>query len=868
MPSLCGGGVLAAAYLGTFFRPELGPLFLSPDELVAWGFFAVLYAWVFLAQRRPAPDGGGSGWLSRPGPHRMTLMMPGPLPLIMPSFIYLVAAVAGGTILAHLGLRLIPGSGWTEFLRLLPLALLLALCARREHQSGPGQLLAPLAAGFLALWNFVALWPLPGQGFYFPFLGPLDLIQLLMAVTPLAWLYLHLKNRGSLDRPHRVFYLLAILIFVWLNLALGRLVHHWLSVPYNLRAITGSDTFQSLASLTWAAVGIAAMITGHRTRRRTQWLLGAILIVADVLKLFFVDLSQAETLTRVVSFICVGILLILVGWFAPLPPKGQTPPDPEGGNSEPEDQPGENAEPEESSEQPEQAGPDDLAPESEDSGPDDSNPDDPNPDDSGPENSGPASPAAALLLAAALGLMVLNPPAASAQKKNPVPAPPEAPAAVADFNQSFELQGVQPGALNRLILSPEVFLATQRSDLGDLAVFSQAGMQPLVLLRPGPRTEELPPKEYSLLFHSLAEAAGEGAAGLKLREPDGLELEVRRSGGPEGDSAFGVYVLDLSGPRAEERLDGGLDIYWDYPTYGDKARSLKLESSPDLSRWRVLRPEAVMLSGPIGEGMARGRLLLNLAPDSKYLRLSWLHRKGPEIKMAEWTAKGVSKTIPRPGLFSPVSGRLEKDSEGRPQLIYDLGGRPPLNSLNLSLAEAGSFESLLWARDADSEPWRRLGQVESFRYARPDGEAFVHNPSWPLAGRAPYRQYRLTPVGPWPDFAPAPPLDLEFPPLELVFLAGGQGPYTLAVGHDLAVRQPPAPPEAAQFSEERPLVSLGAAVVRPPRPAAPPEEPSLVGEEAAIWIFRGVLLAGLLLLTFLAIKIYRRAKLDSSSDKE
>jgi len=47
----------------------------------------------------------------------------------------------------------------------------------------------------------------------------------------------------------------------------------------------------------------------------------AVLIAAVVLKLFLVELTNTGGLPRIVSFIGVGVLLLLTGYFAPLPPK-------------------------------------------------------------------------------------------------------------------------------------------------------------------------------------------------------------------------------------------------------------------------------------------------------------------------------------------------------------------------------------------------------------------------------------------------------------------------------------------------------------------------------------------------------------------
>jgi uncharacterized membrane protein len=55
--------------------------------------------------------------------------------------------------------------------------------------------------------------------------------------------------------------------------------------------------------------------------QRVVWVTGAALLGVVVLKLFFVELANQGGLFRIVSFIAVGALLLLVGYFAPVPPR-------------------------------------------------------------------------------------------------------------------------------------------------------------------------------------------------------------------------------------------------------------------------------------------------------------------------------------------------------------------------------------------------------------------------------------------------------------------------------------------------------------------------------------------------------------------
>jgi uncharacterized membrane protein len=54
------------------------------------------------------------------------------------------------------------------------------------------------------------------------------------------------------------------------------------------------------------------------------WFAGAGLLGCGVAKLFFVDLAGSGSVSRIVSFLAVGGLMLLIGFFAPVP--GPLPP--------------------------------------------------------------------------------------------------------------------------------------------------------------------------------------------------------------------------------------------------------------------------------------------------------------------------------------------------------------------------------------------------------------------------------------------------------------------------------------------------------------------------------------------------------------
>jgi uncharacterized membrane protein len=106
-----------------------------------------------------------------------------------------------------------------------------------------------------------------------------------------------------------------------LTMTVARTVHHWLGVAFELDLLASSTQLQAALSIVWGTTALAAMLIGARSARRVVWLAGAVLMTVVVAKLFLVELGNAGTVGRVVSFLGVGVLLLVVGYFAPVPPR-------------------------------------------------------------------------------------------------------------------------------------------------------------------------------------------------------------------------------------------------------------------------------------------------------------------------------------------------------------------------------------------------------------------------------------------------------------------------------------------------------------------------------------------------------------------
>lgn len=155
---------------------------------------------------------------------------------------------------------------------------------------------------------------------YVPVLNPADLFQVLSMAAVLLWAR---KSRHipGLEWSAGATSVLACAVFVWLNAATARAAHFWAEVPYTFGGLLRSPLLQAVWSLLWALSALACMVSGWRKERRERWLAGAVLLGMVVVKLFLVDLSGRGTIPRIVSFLAVGLLMLVVGYFCPLPPR-------------------------------------------------------------------------------------------------------------------------------------------------------------------------------------------------------------------------------------------------------------------------------------------------------------------------------------------------------------------------------------------------------------------------------------------------------------------------------------------------------------------------------------------------------------------
>jgi uncharacterized membrane protein len=108
--------------------------------------------------------------------------------------------------------------------------------------------------------------------------------------------------------------------FIWFNVLLLKTIHLLSGIDYSPEALFGSALVQTSISIAWTIIGLVVMMLASKKSLRQLWIIGATLTAIVVAKLFLLDLSEQGTIERIISFIVVGVLLLVVGYFSPVPP--------------------------------------------------------------------------------------------------------------------------------------------------------------------------------------------------------------------------------------------------------------------------------------------------------------------------------------------------------------------------------------------------------------------------------------------------------------------------------------------------------------------------------------------------------------------
>lgn len=206
---------------------------------------------------------------------------------------------------------------------LLPLVIVgLLLRGLPESQIlNQAQVLKDLSLGILlalGLWSLWANWLFSGSLLNLPYVPLVNGLDICLIAAALVSYKLLDDVPATLKTVVSVG--IAIAAFWSVTGIIIRTLHEWLATPLWPQGAWQVDVVQTCLTIVWTL--FALLLTGFASRlaRRALWLAGIALLAIVVLKLLLVDLSNVGTVARIVSFIGAGLIMLLIGYIAPLPP--------------------------------------------------------------------------------------------------------------------------------------------------------------------------------------------------------------------------------------------------------------------------------------------------------------------------------------------------------------------------------------------------------------------------------------------------------------------------------------------------------------------------------------------------------------------
>ena len=420
-----------------------------------------------------------------------------------------------------------------------------------------------------------------------------------------------------------------------------------------------------------------------------------------------------------------------------------------------------------------------------------------------------------------------------------------------------------PGqAIYQVELPLAVHQGARRADLGDLRVFNGAGEVVPHALRAVTNEPKEEPSIDVTIFPFRASpnptAVESGAdVRIELRPGGAVAIDARRGTViAPADPRPTAYFFDVG---AADKVLKALKLDWE-PVAGGFSGRVNLHASEDLRTWRSLATAAPLLDLQMGGQRLEVSRIEFPQARNRYLRLTWpVGQATPALRAARVELATAPVERAR-RTATQEAQRTEREGE----YLADLGAPLFVQRVQIELPQQNTVSLIdLSARTRAVDPWKPIDRATYYRLMH-GGQEWRNPERVVSAPAARYWQLKVDSRG--GGLGPGnPQLVVTWEPRLLVFVARGDGPYTLAVGHDkygpadfrvetlipgLAEGKPVAVAAAS-------LGALGSASAhKAPGPLTELAD-SLSGEQGRRWLLWTILIVGVVILGVMAWRMAR-----------
>lgn len=425
-----------------------------------------------------------------------------------------------------------------------------------------------------------------------------------------------------------------------------------------------------------------------------------------------------------------------------------------------------------------------------------------------------------------------------------------------DFDVRLPIEAPSQASLLRIKLPEDIYQATRGSDLADLRIFNAAGEA--VPMARMPHAAKRHEQRIDLPLQPLPEDDVVDAGKLILSQDySGANVRVEINGRQRkpADKFAPGYLLEVKG------FDLPVDeLIMRWPGALAFEAAVQIRVSDDLINWRTLVNRIPVLTVGVGEARIRQDRVRLPAVKTCYMRIDWVGTV-PDVTLDRVTLIHHARSQALEHRWLTLEGKVKGDS-----IIYAAPGLFPVERVRLApVGDADVLPATLYSRRTVSARWRRsvrtlgyrLRQDGGFADGRPDVVARTRDPLWRVDLDKGARS------------SSAPRLQLGWMPEEVVFVARGAGPFTLAVGNPSATPVWLAPDQVVPgFETDKAATVIPAQVLSGGAPVNPVVRNSAPWQNGANWLLWGVLVFGVVVLGVMARGLWRDLRINAAGGSD
>ena len=375
----------------------------------------------------------------------------------------------------------------------------------------------------------------------------------------------------------------------------------------------------------------------------------------------------------------------------------------------------------------------------------------------------------------------------------------------ADFSTQVPLTISGQGPWYCLELPLAVQLGARQADLSDVRVFDATGQAQAYALTQNDARQREPQTPVAVKWFALYSAsdASDKAPGIRVqRSASGTLVEVQPQDDIEaGDEVLRGWLLDTGAIKAPLEQ---LILDWNNERQGFQRFSI--EASDDLQHWQSWGDGQVARLSFADEVVEQREVTLPGRP-AHYLRLLWRSPQSAPMLTSAQLISANPDNLPQPVVWSqPLAGTTSKPGEYSWQLPNALA----VARIKVEISQPNSLAPVMLSGRNDAKlPWQNMGGGLLYRLTQNGQDVLqneLHLPGLPIQQIKIEVDERGGGLG-----SKAPQLSIAVRAIQLVFLAKGPGPYTLAVGNsDAKAASLPLSTLIPDFSPQS-LLTLGTA---------------------------------------------------------